>query len=110
MLLANNTGYALGVGEAPVFVEKGVANFEVVFFGKLQWLESTCGADLSAQSTVEFTIPGLGNKFRREHPLDAAFEKGRMQCIADTDLHAFSTSNTTLQKLVFNQSARWPDE
>ena len=110
MLLANNTGYALGVGEAPVFVEKGVANFEVVFFGKLQYLDSTSGADLSAQSTVEFTISGSGNEFRREYPLDAAFEKGRVQRVADTDFHAFTTSNATLQKLVFDQSARWPDE
>lgn len=110
MLLADDAGDSVGIGQTAVFVKIGPADDSSMLFLPGQFTDGPGRTHLAAEGAVVFTIADATDKSRTEDTLDTGFEPGRMECIADADLHALPAAHAATEELMFRQGTRRSDE
>ena len=90
--------------------KKSVADFPSLFLLPRQGGYSPGGTDLPAEGAVELAVAGSRFDHGTEHAVEAGFENGRLQNIADADLHALPAAHTALYEITLGKRPRRPDQ
>ncbi len=110
MFFTNETGNPLSERQTAVTVDIGPADDHGFFLLDRQALYGAGGANLAAEGAQVFAVTDA-----RDHPwgkqtFDTGLGEGRMNGVADTDLHAFAAAHAAAKELCFRQGPGGPDK